>query len=123
MFVFVASCSCGSEVSFGRTRPRFPVGEVGFGNACCFRFGREAKRNGGWVAGAVGLVGAFAKETTRVDRFVRERTPLGVLGLVGEDAFSVANRRPSGLRANRPDQHIVISFGRSRPRFPVRVVV
>ena len=45
------------------------------------------------------MVGAFAKETINLARFIRERTPLGVQGLVGEDASSVANRRPLGLRA------------------------
>ena len=53
------------------------------GNACCFRFRRVAKRNGGGLVGAVCLVGVFAKETISVDWCIRECTPLGVLGLVG----------------------------------------
>ena len=45
------------------------------------------------------MVGAFAKETINLARFIRERTLLGVQGWVGEDASSVAIRRPLGLRA------------------------
>ncbi|MCR4826790.1 MAG: hypothetical protein K5882_07570 [Bacteroidales bacterium] len=54
------------------------------------------------MAGADGLIGAFANETASGVWFTRERTPSGVQGLVGEDASSVANRRPLGLRANSP---------------------
>ena len=68
----------------------FSVMALIVGNACCFRFRRVAKRNGGGLVGTVCLVGAFAKETISVDWCIRERTPLGVLGLVGEDASSVA---------------------------------
>ena len=45
------------------------------------------------------FVNVFAKETIGVDWFNRERTPLGVQGLVGEDGL-VGCRRPLGLRAN-----------------------
>ena len=40
----------------------------------------------------------FAKETISVDWCIRERTPLGVQGLVGKDD-AVEYRRPLGLRA------------------------
>ena len=44
---YVITCSCEAEVPFGRAVPRFFVRVVGFGSVCCFRFKREAKRNGG----------------------------------------------------------------------------
>ena len=72
---------------------------VSVGNACCFRLGRVAKRNGGGLFGRVCLVGAFAKETIGVAWFNSERTPLGVQGLVEEEG-TVECRRPLGLRAN-----------------------
>ena len=52
----IDTCSCETEVPFGRSRNRFNVSVVVFRIACCFRLGREAKRNpmparvcaGGW---------------------------------------------------------------------------
>ena len=48
---FVSPFSCGSEVPFGQSTPAFFVSMVGVGNACWFRYGTVAKRNGaiaGW---------------------------------------------------------------------------
>ena len=47
------SFPCESQFPFGLSKTRFLVRAVVFGNACCFRLGREAKRNGG------GFVGKF----------------------------------------------------------------
>ena len=47
--VAVSSCSCESQFPFGRSRRRVNVGEVGLGNACCFRLRRAAKRNGAFA--------------------------------------------------------------------------
>ena len=94
---FVSSCSCGSEVPFGRSMRHFSVMALIVGNACCFRFRRVAKRNGGGLVGAVCLVGVFAKETISVDWCIRECTTLGVLGLVGRTRGRVSQAiRPAG---------------------------
>ena len=45
--VLLSSSPCGSQVPFGRARTLFSIGEVDVGKTCCFRQGREAKRNGG----------------------------------------------------------------------------
>ena len=47
--VTVFPCTCGSQFPFGRSRRRVNVGEVGLGNACCFRLRRAAKRNGAFA--------------------------------------------------------------------------
>ena len=86
------------EVPFGRSMRHFSVMALIVGNACCFRFRRVAKRNGGGLVGTVCLVGVFAKETISVDWCVRECTPSGVQGLVGNDGAEEF-RRPLGLRA------------------------
>ena len=52
----VISCSRETEVPFGRARPRFNVNVVGFGNVCCFRFGRAAKRNGAFAGRFCGFL-------------------------------------------------------------------
>ena len=86
------------EVPFGRSMRHFSVMALIVGNACCFRFRGVAKRTGGGLVGAVYLVAVFAKKMISVDCFIRERTPLGVLGLIGKDG-TVECRRPLGLRA------------------------
>ena len=43
---WVSHCPCGSEAPFGQTMRLFFVTVVCVGNACYFRLGREAKRNG-----------------------------------------------------------------------------
>ena len=77
----------------------FSVMALIVGNACCFRIMGVAKRNGGGLVGAVYLVAVFAKKMISVDCFIRERTPLGVLGLVEKDGAE-ESRRPLGLRAS-----------------------
>ena len=42
----VVACPCEAEVPFGQLSHRFLGRVVVIGNACCFRFGRVAKRNG-----------------------------------------------------------------------------
>jgi len=62
---FVNLCAGESEVPFGRSLSRFFVMEVGFGNACRFRFGRETKRNGSFVVRDAFLV-RCVREDNRV---------------------------------------------------------
>ncbi len=69
---FVGLSHCGSptsvsEVPFGLPKPAFFVMIVCVGNACCFRLGREAKRNG-----------AFAGRGGFLVRRVRECSPTGL---------------------------------------------
>ena len=45
---FVMLCSCVNWFPFGRKMRVVNVFFVVFVNVCCFRFGCEAKRNGGW---------------------------------------------------------------------------
>ena len=88
MFVFVSSCTGGFEVPFGLSVQCFIV-SVWDSEMCGFSVEEGGQMGWRWVV-RDGLLG----------RGIRERTPLGVQGLVGEDASSIANRRPLGLRAN-----------------------
>ena len=69
---FVNPCTGEAEVPFGRTMIRFLVKVEGYGNVCCFRLRRVAKRNDGVLVGADWLADTFAKGPLCAGRGVRD---------------------------------------------------